>query len=1123
MTDRPLADSPHIAPFHLDMDLPIGGRMLLEASAGTGKTYSLTALVARYVAEQGLAIEQLLLVTFTRAAAGELRERTRERLLEAAAALRSGTPVNDDTPAWLAPICRVDDDERSARLGYVEQALANLDTATITTIHGFAQQALREAGLRSGVASNAQVVEGQQSAVVRKLRDDLISELASDFDALGPVTLTHGPNTVEARIRSVLKALSSNTGATALPTSSDDEVACRWATFAGSLLEQLRELRVEAGELDYDDLITTLHRLVHDRTIGPAVGKALRDRYRLVMIDEFQDTDAHQWEAFTTVFHPDDVDELFLGLVVVGDPKQAIYRFRGADIDAYLRAVGDEAMTRFRMDRNWRSDADLVTALNAFFNGCTFGHPEIGYVEVDTPASAAQRSLTGAGAPLQLRWLDTDDEKLGATAVRRAIAADVADHVVDLLSNATIGERRVRPGDICLLVRANDDALPLVEALNVRGVPVVKSRLGSVLASAASTQLRILLAALADPSDARRARAMGLGWFARTPLLELVTEESVADLQTRCRSWAHDLTRTGILSFHQQLRGDRQVITSLASFGDIERNLTDLEHLVELLHADTRGRPLPAGALLARLDELIAGEEDSDANTPEATMRRIESDAAAVQITTQHGSKGLEYPIVLVPFAKGLKLRQPFYFSDGGERFVDAAPYMEWVGHDLTHDDRKALASNAEIGDELRLLYVTCTRARHQLVLWWGTFTGADKSALSRVLFGTTNDLELTPPKATSDICRSRFTELVDRVGPTMSVHAIGVDTAHGRPAPDPDATPDFMPTVATAPPQTAGRPDWQRWSFSTLSRTAADDDAVAHGAAGGFDEGDTEPSDVPTSGDGIARSMGRLWDLPAGPAFGTLVHEVLERVDFTSDDLTDDLARAARARGSGLIPGIVTADLATGLADALATPLDGLVDGFPLTRLVKADRRDELEFHFALDATRVAAAELADIAAADDDPTFRQYFTSLGTAWRAGEAQHVQGVLTGSIDLLMRASNGDHHRYFVCDYKSNRLHPPENRTGGTWYGRDGMAGAMAAHHYPLQALIYCVALHRFLGLRVPDYSFDTHHGGAGYLFVRGMHGSETAMVGGVRDGVFAWRPSRATVEAADSLLGGAS
>jgi len=1121
--------------FELTHPLPSREWLLLEASAGTGKTYSLTALVARYVAEEGLRADELLMVTFTRAAAAEMKQEVREQLLRALNAVNA--PDSGKLDPWLANLRNCTADELVLRRGRLETAISNIDSATISTIHGFFQQALGDLGIRSGDAKTPAPAESDAVVSQKVIRDVLVNRFAENALALDP-TGTKDPTSIEGSVAKVLKSTSSNLAAQLAPAP-DASPAGQWSSIIEELRKAIKEERIAQGVVAFDDLIVDLVEKLDDPILGEEIIRVLRSRYRLVLIDEFQDTDTFQWRLFSRVFDLAGVPDEFLALIVVGDPKQAIYRFRGADIDAYLKAAADGSMSKRQMTTNYRSDRPLVEALNSWLTGVTFGDEDIAYVPVTTPDNHADARLTGGGQPLQFRFL-ANPNKENADPVRAAISIDVADHIEKLLKDGKIAPelgssaepRPVKLDDICILVRGHNDAEPLVEELRKRHIPAVRSRIGSVLESEAMEQLRLLLTAMANPADVRRVRAVQLSWFAPNPVVVTPSTETteatepsetteltetkqdpIEVLQNKCRDWANELEARGLVGWYQVLRLDDEVIKEISSDFEAERRLTDLEHIIELLNGQLGGRRAPVSAVVRALDEL----KETMNTEAEAQKRRIDTDRDVIQITTMHSSKGLEYPIVLLPFPKGITKSSVSVYEVEGIRYVDAAPSIAWVDNDLDQTERERRDKMEAEGDELRLLYVAATRAQHQLVIWWGKAPrdSSHKGPLARILFGSTDDLE-QETKVDDDTAREKLTELVKRLGPNVSFDELTKWEDNRKwEAPTPEVS--GVLTAEPFPEHDIERDGWYRWSYSSLSKGARANNEGS--ARGGTDEA---PGGPELGEDGGPQTFqGPLLGMQASADFGTFVHELFEDIDLSAPDVEAEVRAVIETSGRAASFDADPEVLAQGLVLAIDTPLTAAVEG-PTLRSIGSNRLNELVFHFPLadGNSPVTPTALFELAASYDDDQFSDYFKALAAGNRMSA---MAGLMTGSIDSVIRLGDASNGTYGVIDYKTNRLHTPGDVAPISAYGFESMKHAMEHGDYPLQILVYNVALHRMLQLRLAGYDIDRHIGDTNYLFVRGMIGPDTAVVDGQRNGVFAWRPSSELIVAASKLLGGQS
>ena len=1137
--------------FELTDSLPSREWLLLEASAGTGKTYSLTALVVRYVAELGLRAEELLMVTFTRAAAAEMKQEVRDQLLRAVSALTA--PDSANLEPWLMHLRDCDEAELNLRLERLHAAISSIDSASISTIHGFFQQVLGDLGIRSGEAKSTSPAESDAVVANKVVRDVMVRNFATNAYAFDP-SQSKDPEWVEASVLKSLKAASSNLSAELAPkvtspryggqwaeviqrfmiklTGVEFEQAAQWTDLIESLRTEIKAERVAQGVVAFDDLIIDLVEKLDDPVLGDEIVRILRSRFRLVLIDEFQDTDTFQWKLFSKVFDLAGVSNDFLAMIVVGDPKQAIYRFRGADVGAYLDAAKSMADSKRQMATNFRTDRPLVDSLNTWFAGAKFGDRDIGYVPVSTPEKHRDSRLTGGGKPLEIRFLPNSDNKVGP--VRDAISIDVADHIQDLLEHGHIEplpgseekRQKVTLGDICILVRDHDDADPLIAELRRRHIPVVRSRIGSVLDTDALEQLRVLFTALANPGDPRRLRALQLTWFSKSPfgggvdgvVVENEGRDRIEKLQAACRKWAAELETRGIIGWYQVLRLDPEVIDQISTSFEAERRFTDLEHILELLDAYLGGRRVPVSAVLRALGELKQTmNQDADAQ-----KRRIDTDRDAIQITTMHSSKGLEYPIVLMPFPKGLRATKsaPAVFRLNGMRYVDCAPSVPWILNGVDLATRREIERHEDIADQLRLFYVAVTRARHQLVIWWGQ--GKSKSstpltgALARFLFGDIENLEEDPKPKDVDEERRKIVELVERLGSNAGFKELTKwhDNREWEP-PTPKVSGELH--AQPFPDHEIERDGWYRWSYSSLSKGARSNNEGT--ARGGTDEA---PGGPEIGGDsGPTTFNGPLLGMQASADFGTFVHELFEVIDLSAPDVDAEVRNVIERSGKAAAFDANPEKLAEGLVLAIDTPLNAAFDS-PTLRSIGSQRLNELVFHFPLaDGTSpVTPSDLFELAASHDAGEFSDYFKALAAGNRMPA---MAGLMTGSIDSVIRLGDTADSTYGVVDYKTNRLHSPGESAPLSAYGHESMKQAMEHGDYPLQILVYNVALHRMLQLRLANYDIEKHIGDTHYLFVRGMIGPSTAVVDGHRNGVYAWRPSNELIVAASRLLGGQS
>ena len=1134
----PMQPSLDEQPFDLRGPLP-SGVTVLEASAGTGKTYTIAALAARFIAEDAATLDQMLLVTFTRVATSELRERVRERLVVTEAQLArvaaGALPTYIDEIVELlagGPVEIVR--ERQQRLAH---AIANFDAATIETTHGFCQKMLDGLGTLAESDPSVSFVDSVDD-LAREVIDDLyVRRFYRDLDGL-TMSRQQAEQVSRIAIENPLAPIypsNPQTGTTAA-------MRCRLAVAARDELESRKRA---LGLMTHDDQLTRLLATLTGPRGADAVTE-LRKRYKVVLIDEFQDTDPIQWEIVERAFGggPPASDPPIppasgpagneTTLILIGDPKQAIYAFRGADVYAYL-AAAENAGARATLAVNRRSDKPLLDGLDALFGQARLGHPGIVYRHVE--ATPIHRTARLHGAPsdgaLRVRLLDAGEPEVVRTAsgypnaesARGFVARDLAADIARLLgSGATIelrdeegnavGSQPVKPGCVAVLVRTHRNAWLIQGELEALGVPAVISGSGSVFGTAAARDWLALLEALEQPSHPGRARSAALtsllGWTATQ--LAVASESRLEVLHQRLHGWARILREQGISTLAESILDAEQTPARLLALVGGERRLTDLEHIAQLLNAAAGAEQFGVAALTGWLRQRIEAADREGSNDERA--RRLDSDADAVQVLTFHRSKGLEFPIVYCPFlweaGRLADEGQPVYFHDDeGRRAIDVGLSGDEYGVHLNQHNVE------ERGEELRLAYVALTRARHQAVIWWASGWFARESPLGRLLFaqdaeGNVGWQGFKRPR--EDDALTRFQQIAALAPHALSVEPARLGTAeHFSPALDADA--ELAPALFDRRIDTA----WRRTSYSAL--TAAAHDAIVASEpeqAGTTDEPDVDSAPIP--------SELPLSEMASGPQLGTLIHQALQEVDFAAADLRGDLAAwlAGAVTHRPELLGCTPEQAAAGLSLALATPLGGELSGISLAGVARGDRLDELGFELPLAGgdEPVPAAGLADVAALLDALLPAEDVLA-GYAQRLRDpllAAALRGYLNGSIDLVLRVpgTDGGRDRYAIIDYKTNWLAPAGEPLSASHYGAAELAVEMQRSHYVLQALLYAVALHRYLRWRLADYDPETDLAGVRYLFLRGMLGPSQPDFG-----VFAWHPPAALAVALSDLLAG--
>ncbi len=1164
---------PELAAQPLDaLTLPLHGSRLIEASAGTGKTWTLAALYLRLVLGDGCAPrspEQILVMTFTRAATQELRDRIRRRLAEAAAVLR-GERDSDD-----ALLLRLRERHGGAQGAWrLDAAAQAMDAAAIFTIDAWCQRMLREHALHAGGGFAFDVVADEAELRTQAARDvwrrevyaldgaaldallalwaepqplaaalagwqriddpapqltlaALIEQAAAD-DAAARAALKAQWAPRVARLRAWLEprladaarpfdgrslraadvarwfdalqrwcddAQADDPGwtdtawqrlsgdglraAARQPLEVDagfDELAqLRTALAAPPRLHQrlrdalvargrarLAELKRARGVLGFGDMLERLHAALDD-----ALAQRLRAQYPVALIDEFQDTSALQYAVFDRIyrFAAADADGAVL---LIGDPKQSIYAFRGADIDSYIAARRDTAGRHARLDTNWRSSAALVDAVNALFARAEAraGAGAFGYrAGTDNPlpfdpvrAHGLGAGLERGGAPLPALHVVHGDAVLTRAAAQAQWAELAAEHIVQLLLDASCGVRgrdgfkRLQARDIAILVRSGAEAASMRAALRARGLRAVYlSEQDSVLASAEARDVLRWLRAVAQPRDARLLRAA-----LATATMGLELDELAALARDDARfeqasDWLHALQRSwqrqGVLPMLREwVHGSGLAARCLAHDGG-ERRLTNVLHLAELLQhaaAELHG----SSALLRWLEDAVAGATVG----ADAQQLRLESDSGLLKIVTVHKSKGLEYPYVVLPFATAFR-------ADRGDA-----------------DERERLR------EDLRLLYVALTRACHGV--WLGAAAlregrGSDcawhRSALGRLLSGDA--------PCAADAIGAQLRDAFAALPP------VRIDVADAAAPPCTRWRDAQSATALAEPPAYAARfdRDWQIGSYTRLLRGALeappglrdlDDDAAADAAAAA----------------GARRAAPSPWHRFArGALAGNFLHAQLAWLaDEGFDRVHEPALRDALARRCARSP---WRDAASDVVDWLVAVLDAPLP--PLGRSLRELERPLAEMEFWLPADDLPVAELDEACAA-------RY---LGDAPRTAlTARRLRGLLMGFADLVFEVDG----RWWVLDYKSNALGADDAA-----YDAGALRGAVARHRYDVQLLIYQLALHRLLRARLgAAYDPARHLGGGIDLFLRGIHGP--------LGGCFTLPADVALLQRFDALLGGA-
>lgn len=1044
------------------------GTTVLEASAGTGKTEAISNLAIRFVAEQGIPIQDVLMVTFGTAATDELRSRVFGQLNNAKAALAGTTHPADSDSELLAHLCSADVPRRLAR---IEQALLDFDQATIATTHTFCALMLDRLGI---------VADWDGGERFTADLTELVTQVCDDLYTARFMSTTQPPFSLSTA-REIAKASIEHQVPIHVGASPERE------SFAEAVRAEVARRKSLTRVYTYDDLILKMLDTLNEPTTRAAAKQRLAEQFPVVLVDEFQDTDPQQWAI---------LDQAFTGassMVLIGDPKQSIYAFRNADLSTYLTAVAaaDNVLT---LGTNYRSDPGICAAVGELFSGVAMGSPQVVVRPIRSHRNVDRVRIAGAAVtPVTIRRIPTPEKgqvQDSASLVRQ----DLVSRVRQLLSGATIhdksGERPITPQDIAILTRQRDQAEALRHSLVAAGIPAVFPGAASIFESSAAADWAAILTAWLTPG-AGTVRAAALTDLVGGSIVELIADPALAtgSVATAIAESGILAKRMGFSAGWHALRARFDLDARLLSRTDGPALLSDLCHVAALCTLAQQNQRLDLTGLAGWLsDQRVNANSSDDA----ATARKLESDTAAVTLLTMHGAKGLQFPIVMLPTTTswlGGADNRSFVFTENGRRSL-------FVG-DRPGRSRPRAANRADQqAEELRLLYVAMTRAQSAVVTWWYNERDTPDSALHRLLARERGGLEL---KA-SYPAAANWEPMPPTLFSVQEVEATGQ-------ASDVPATPNSVPIVVREFNRQVDQA-WRRTSYSALTADAHNDSV-------------SPPAAVPPGAetDPALSQVVPLAEQPGGVAFGSLVHLVLEYLDWSKPDLVGAVTETLdRELPKHPLSGLDPETLAEGLVRALQTPLGPLAGGKSLSQLPTSRRLAELDFELPLGGT--SKATVADLAAVlnahlPTDDLLADYPQRLLDSPAANQV--LSGFLTGSIDVVLEAEG----RFLVIDYKTNKMPTLEDQllTAGH-YTPPVMAEAMMSSHYPLQALLYSVALHRYLKWRLPRYNPGTHLGGVGYLFVRGMVGKDAPVVAGWPTGVFGWQPSADLVLAASRVLG---
>ncbi|MWV54522.1 exodeoxyribonuclease V subunit beta [Chlorobium phaeovibrioides] len=1154
--------------------IALSGINLVEASAGTGKTYALTELYLRLIIEKELLPESILVVTYTEAATKELRQKIRERIRDTTAMLASPLECTKRLASLGSLAMEKGAGEVSSLL---ENALYLLDTASVFTIHGFCLRALQDNAFESGSLYDTEIAADERELAGSIVDDFWRSRFFSSTAVLPGYAMKESPESFlrflgEVRASSgeriipqfsssdivaiedecqslysqiaemwrdegekVKKMISEDRGLSraagkyreddlvelfrgmdafveeALPFSLFEGIVkfsasrmaewtkkkftpprhklfelcdCyhrairqRFLALKAELIlycrDRLPKRKKEANIRFFDDLLHDMHTALFNHEEGEAFRLLLRRRWPTALIDEFQDTDARQYDIFRSIYEKAD-GPLFL----IGDPKQAIYSFRGADVFAYLKASRNvEEGRRFTLTHNWRSVPQLLDAFNVLFSNVPdpFLFGEISYRSLVSGTPEREDRFVvqkdDGRVPLEFLVLDASMKENALFSVDEATgfaSEAVAGEIFKLLRSARNGEtliggRPLRADDIAVIVRSHRQAARVRDALTLFAIPSVVRSDRSVFASNEAREIAILLAALVDPSDEGKIRAALITDIlgrSGNDIGAMMDDESLWVPQLHFFARLHSLwIERGFMTMATVLLREEDVRRRLLSLAEGERRLTNLLHCIELLHQKEHEEGVGPEALASWFTQNMVEGGQRD----EEYQLRLETDEPAVKIMTIHVSKGLQFPVVYCPFLwnGSPAARDVAAFHDEGDKAV-----LDFGSEDFEH--HLVLSHEEQLAEDIRLLYVALTRAVYSCSVVVAPIRKT-QTALNHLLQSGTRETlheQLNHLIARGDgAVGMRTIEL-----PCASVHSAALHEAFRR------ENGEAVRKVFT------GRIDrsWRIASFSFFTRGS-----YAHPELPDRDE---MQRNVP---DGAKHPGPSIVTFPGGAQAGIFMHSIFETLDFSRpfDDSTEEGIKNALER-SGYhqkwLP-VISSMVRTVLSVSL-----GMEDGssFTLSDLKPGEWVTEMEFFFPL--RFLTPDHLSSLARTALHPAQLDFAP-------------VRGMLIGYIDMVFQAGG----RYWLLDWKSNHLGESLDS-----YTKERMEAVMGFHHYDLQYLLYTVALHRYLSVRIPDYRYQTHFGGVIYVFLRGVDESS-----GESRGFYRARPSEELVNSLTEIL----
>lgn len=1135
---------------------PLKQVTLVEASAGTGKTFSIKHLVLRLIVEENIPVDKILVMTFTVAATAELKHRIEEHLRAVRMLLlldeeeRAGGDklLLEQIALWREnPAIEAE----SLILKRVEHSLALLDRANILTIHSFCHKVLGDRAFSAGALVNGDLMTDESRLAQQVAEDFFLEEIHKEVKKgnKGEIFFKDGKPVELEAFTSLLKLLVSNPEALVPRVFENEKGTPEYALLSRFVKEapkKLKAIKADRSVYTYDDMIlSTWEALRKTGYKGGALSEAIdfasgvREDYQAVLIDEFQDTDALQLDIVDRLFFGpkeeadtltardlapqgnDGARELLIpSLFFVGDPKQAIYRFRGADLLVYLslkKRLHPDSLAA--LTTNFRSSENVVEALNAFFlpqgtgaqtgAGSAFINPDLSYQAVRPNRHGAELFTLkdGVWAAAPVVELLGSIKPIGRSA--EAMTADLVNHLMYVIEEGAqkrlwikcasaegetpatplpeayqgLSIRPVEPGDIAVLARSNEALETMRRALTERGVRTQIERKDDICATPEATEIRYVLRAIEKAGDDRPQRlalATRLFGFSADEI-DTMSEVKKSELRSLFLEARRLWTNLGVAAAFKSLFEANHTVARLLPTLDGEEVLTNYAHLIELLHANGQHYKTPSG-LMERFEAMM--QEKREDRAP-----RLVANRGLVRLMTVHSSKGLEFPIVFIhqignwqdKADTGLGVRDiRKNAADEEERVLRLA----YPG--LVRAKGEKVVENLE--EMARLIYVALTRARSQVVLSWYIRKKSEKkpdewyASVGKTAFWQMLKTKEGLPDANETTMQAAI-DLWIANAPAGSVTWIDVEaipeitrisTQAGR------ATREMVlaPTRGEAIER-----EWRTWSFTGLSRLVQ--------------EPGSYPKYLPAAltSEKKVREAGGLVDdeiraFPRGAKPGECLHEMFEKADFAlhgadtpeAETSRQELARETIESYLTLAPEAKEEAVRAAsemIHHVLSTPM---LPGFVLKDLPESARSAETYFLIET-APTVTMAGLKEILCAMGEEYAQEHLSS----------EALSGFLQGFIDLIFEFDG----RYWILDWKSNVCGAAMKRD----FTEEVLDEEMTKHRYRLQYLIYSVALRRLMKARMGEKFHDEMIGGALYVFLRGVS-KEHLLASGLAGGV---------------------